>query len=157
MILIIGILAGVAAPKVLSISSTSIANTTLTNVRIIFDAAEVYTAQHGVLPRSASAGDFPRDFDNYLPEKLFTESHELGGHLVWNGSGTPGTAFGVVLTPTGPFAQWADFYSALEQADDGVTTTGWIKYIGGAIRFHLQDKSRNPRIDSGVAQPAVGI
>lgn len=150
-ILILGILAGIAAPRFFEVTAESEAATALTNVRIIFDAAEMFTAEHGRLPADAPPGGMPPDFVGYLPARLFTQKGPFGGYYDWNGRGTPADNYGVaILTSGGPTLELRASYKALERlADDGDKDTGWITISGPKVFFELAPKVPVAPVDAG--------
>ena len=138
-ILVLGILAGVAAPKFTSLSKDSQAATILQNVNVIFDAVEMFAAEHGRLPDDADAGEIPTELEPYLRStKIFTESTSYCSTFEWDGPNGPTTSFGVALTVTGG-ATGMQLYMKLEEiADDGTAVAGWIRAGGGgSVKFML--------------------
>ena len=135
-ILILGILAGVAAPKLLNVSREAQVAVILGNVDTIFDAAEVFQARNGRLPADAAEGRMPSDFDGLLPERLFTEAESYGGPYKWNGPGGTNTNYGVTLPLTGDSAGMAVYLNIDQSLDDGGPTTGWVRAeAGGTVHF----------------------
>jgi type II secretory pathway pseudopilin PulG len=65
--MILGILAAVAAPKLLGTSSTATDNGIKQTLAVVRDAIERYTAEHGgSYPRSDTSGNFQTDLKPYL-------------------------------------------------------------------------------------------
>ncbi|MEO1498675.1 MAG: prepilin-type N-terminal cleavage/methylation domain-containing protein [Planctomycetota bacterium] len=141
-IMILGVLAGIVAPRLMRVSVEAEAAAILSNVDQIFDAAERFTAEHGRLPDNADKGDFPSDFDGYLPERLFTDLTSFGGPLDWDGPGTGSPAYGVVIDRDGGASSvWRDIYQAIDStSDDGDKNSGWIRFETNKVRFFLADK-----------------
>ncbi|MEN0110667.1 MAG: prepilin-type N-terminal cleavage/methylation domain-containing protein [Planctomycetota bacterium] len=148
-IMVLGILAGVAAPKLLSFSAESEAAAILTNVRSIFDAVELAAARDGSLPPDVSRGTAPPELDGMLPPALFTQPSPLGGEYDWNGPGSPLASYGVSIRVSGgATVANRETYRAMERmADDGVATSGWITVTGQQVLFSL---SANPSPFGGV-------
>lgn len=137
-VLILGVLAGVAAPKLIGASQDARAAVILRNVDAIFDAAVMYRASNGQLPGDAAAGAAPKEFEGVLPERLFTEKTSYCSPYDWDGPGGAATRYGVKITlpnnPTGLQLYWA----IEEMADDRVPGGGWIhSESGGVVRFYL--------------------
>jgi prepilin-type N-terminal cleavage/methylation domain-containing protein len=66
-VMILGILAAVAAPKLLGTSSTATDNGIKQTLGVVRDAIERYTAEHGgTYPRSDSEANFKTDLKPYL-------------------------------------------------------------------------------------------
>lgn len=66
-IMILGILAGVAAPKLLSTSGTATDNGIKQTLSVVRDAIELYTAKYGQLPECTSTGaDFKAALQSYI-------------------------------------------------------------------------------------------
>ena len=67
-IMILGILAGVAAPKLLNTSGTATDNGLRQTLSIVRDAIELYAAQNGgaLPPCTATGADFRTALDNYI-------------------------------------------------------------------------------------------
>jgi general secretion pathway protein G len=68
-IMILGILAGVAAPKLLSTSGTATDNGIKQTLSVVRDAIELYTAKYGQLPGCTGTG---ADFKLYLQSYIRT-------------------------------------------------------------------------------------
>ncbi|MEM9185177.1 MAG: prepilin-type N-terminal cleavage/methylation domain-containing protein [Planctomycetota bacterium] len=142
-VLILGILAGVAAPRLIDASGDSEATTMLTNVKIIFDAVERYAAANGELPDNARSGELPPGLcPQYAPEWLFLEPTITGNPYDWDGPGTSAGQLGIGIDfADGSRAVDSDLYARLEAiADDGVRDTGWIRAAGPKIIFRYADK-----------------
>lgn len=66
-IMILGILAAVAAPKLLQTSGTATDNGLKQSLSVVRNAVELYAAEHGgALPRSDSVANFKADLAPYL-------------------------------------------------------------------------------------------
>lgn len=64
-VLILGILAAVAAPKVLSTSDNARKNSSLQSLTVVRDAIDLYKAENGTLPAQGTA-NLDTDLTNYL-------------------------------------------------------------------------------------------
>ncbi len=65
-VLILGILAAVAAPKVLNTSDDARLNSSLQSLTILRDAVELYKAENGSLPSTSSVDAFQTDLATYV-------------------------------------------------------------------------------------------
>jgi prepilin-type N-terminal cleavage/methylation domain-containing protein len=139
-ILVIGILAAIAAPKLLRVSNDAAAQTILSSVNTIFQAAERHQAEQGRLPEDAIVGVFPPDFQGYLSSQVFTEPAPLSGRYNWDGPPWTSATNGKILLhfPAGTSTPTLEFYQTMEaKADDGSATTGWIRASDTRIFFLL--------------------
>lgn len=129
-VLILGILAAVAAPKVLNTSDDARLNSTLQSLTIVRDAVELYKAENGVLPGGATLatdlapyirGQFP--MVNVGPNKssnLVKNDTTATGLAAGACSGTQGWIFNSV---TGEFS----INSTLTSGVSGDTTALWTR------------------------------
>lgn len=140
-LMILGVLTGVAAPRLLSINTDSEAAAILATIDTIFDAAERFAAENGRLPANASRGEFPPELTGYLSESVFVEDSALGYPFDWDGPGTAAPFYGVNLrTKSGPMAS-EPIYLAVERiGGDGSPTSGWITANGRNVNFRLAEK-----------------
>lgn len=140
-ILVLGVLAGVAAPRLIQTTEDAAANATVTQIRSIFTAVEVYAAEHGRLPANVATGVLPPDLRGRVPERVFTEPSPIGGYYDWNGPGTTVDTYGVTVSFY-PANRPRGVLTALDNAyDDGDADTGWIRrHSSNSINFVLDDK-----------------
>ncbi len=150
-ILILGILAGIAVPRLFKVTAESEAATVLANVRTIFDAAEMFAAEHGRFPDDVVTGGMPSDLLGYLPESLFTQVGPFGGYYDWNGPGTDADHFGVSILVSGALSpELRSAYKTMENlTDDGAKDSGWITVSGQRIYFELAPKNGAPAVAVG--------
>ncbi len=141
-VLVIGILAGIAAPQLFGISYQAEAAAIVSSVDIIFDAVERYAADNGKLPDDTSYGATPTDLEPYMSTRIFAQETALGGYYDWNGVTTGAPVIGVGIR----VSSWSDssvrnLYSAIEDfADDGDPNSGWITTNALGVFFELHDK-----------------
>lgn len=139
--MLLGVLAGIGAPRLLAIGADAEAAAVLANVDTIFDAVERFAAESGRLPRNANRGDFPNELVGYLPEALFTEDSLLGSPYDWDGPGTGSPFYGVSIETRRGSAALVPLYQAIDRlGDDGDPATGWITADGSEAFFKLSDK-----------------
>ena len=135
-ILIIGILATFAAPRLSEIHSDAEAAAVLSNVKTIQNAARLFHLKNKRLPADANRGKFPRDFQGLLSHSIFEQPLSGGGLYDWNGEGGRYPAGLTVVYPRRTSAQSELLYQNLEEtADDGSSNTGWITVSGDRIYF----------------------
>ena len=80
-VMILGILAAVAAPKLLGTSSTATDNGLKQTLSVIRDAIERHAAEKaGALPRGSSEADFKTDIEPYLRGAAFPKCPVAGGN-----------------------------------------------------------------------------
>src|SRR5262245_17412143 len=91
-IMILGILAGVAAPKFFNTSATATDNGLKQTLAIIRDAIELYSAKYGALPPCAVAGgtDFKTKVGEFMRSSTFP-SPSVGPVAMQNNSVVTGT------------------------------------------------------------------
>ena len=137
-VLILGILAGVAAPQLLDVQQHAAEQATITQVHEIFRAAELYKAEHGVWPANTGVKEFPPEFAGMLPESVFLNPSPIGRQFDWNGAGTGMPSYGVSIPP--PLRPRVK-QSTDDRYDDGNLETGWItESNSGALNFELAPK-----------------
>lgn len=126
-VLVLGVLAAVAAPKMFDATARAQASTELQTARIVLGAAHRYQATHGQFPTDAFAGRFPEDFAGYLHRSLFEQAAPSGGVYDWDGPDAhAGSERLKIRFPGGTEAAKLPIYSILEEADDGLAASGWI-------------------------------
>lgn len=134
-VLLLGILAGVAAPRLINVGEQATAQAVISDIDAIFTTAELYAAQHGTLPADAPVGTLPAEFVGMLKARVFRDGTPIGGRYDWNGIGTSVVVYGVSIR--GPLTSGSR--EAIErQFDDGNLDTGWITRAQDAgIKFEL--------------------
>ena len=155
-VMILGILAGVAAPTFLGVAAESEAASVLTTVTTIMDAAQRYSAEHGSLPPDGTRGVAPPELADYLDTSVFDTTTAMGGLLKWEGPGTSQAIYGVSIRfGLGTLAENRDSYRAMERmADDQSNSSGWITAADRHVFFKLSD---NPSGGASVTPaPPVG-
>jgi len=131
-ILILGILAAVAAPKNTSAANNTSIVSTVHAARNINDVATLFYGQNGVWPADALPGVMPSDFQTFFRSTDFTSIPPIGGRWDWNGPGTTIPYFGIsVIGPSSSTSLMSYFHQIDTQYDDGNLTTG-------RIRRHIQ-------------------
>ncbi len=93
-ILILGILAGVAAPKLFNTSAKASDNSARTTLTIIRDAIELYAAENGDVPTFTNSAAFHTALDPYLRGDVFPfcpVGTHVGNNDVVSGTSTSGT------------------------------------------------------------------
>ncbi|MEN1679998.1 MAG: prepilin-type N-terminal cleavage/methylation domain-containing protein [Planctomycetota bacterium] len=137
-ILVLGILAGVASKRFFNSQQDAAEEATVTQVLEIFRAAELYYVKHGAWPANTDAGDFPAEFEGVLPESIFTRPSPIGRYFDWNGPGTGMPNYGVSIPPPVPVET---IQSIDDKHDDGNLRKGWItRTPSGSINFELIER-----------------
>lgn len=138
-VLVIGILVGVAAPRAAQISKQAKINATLAEARKYQDAAMIFLNKNGRYPDDANDGVYPTDFIGYIPKYNFDTSPALGGVWDWNGPGTSmphyGIAVRILSTDTATIALFQEIDN---QADDGNLATGSIQKVANGAGVFVQ-------------------
>ncbi len=90
-ILILGILAGVAAPKLFSTSGKANESSARTSLTVIRDAIELYASQNGAVPTWTNSAAFHTALNPYLRGSVFPSCPVgSGGNAVTNTGSTDG-------------------------------------------------------------------
>ncbi len=138
-VLILGILAGVAAPRLFDVSHHAQIAAIVQHIRVGQHAAERYFAEHGEYPRDANSGVFPPDFTGYLPENYFREPAPGGGKYDWNGQGKWGGVYaGMSVIKNGgnvPLKLWQAIDRIYD--DDNLQTGAITLFNNKTLQFEL--------------------
>ncbi|MEN1680693.1 MAG: type II secretion system protein [Planctomycetota bacterium] len=127
-ILILGILAGVAAPKLFDSSQDAAFATTVATVQRVFDAADRFYATHGYYPANVANGVRPTELEEYIDLSFFDDEPPIGGEYDWNGPGTTLETLGISIVHSNAGGRDINVWRALDAAyDDGDLSTGWIQ------------------------------
>lgn len=138
--IIVGILAAIAAPRFYSASDDAEATAILANVSAMHSAVDLYLADNGELPKDVFRGVFPSELEGYLSPTIFENYGPDKSQYDWNGVGS-GTDIGLTLVfPSGNVAK-TDLYQRIEElGDDGSDSAGWITARGPRIVFEYSPK-----------------
>lgn len=132
-ILILGILAGVAAPKLADVGTRTEVGAMLAEKNAILSAVMAYTAKSGQLSGDQMGGTLPPELAPYLDEKVFTVNRPLTGTWDWSL-----TEF--ALKASLSLADWTVDLSAWDEVDsefdDGNRDAGAIR-IAAAYGGHF--------------------
>ena len=92
-ILILGILAGVAAPKLFRTSADANENSTRTSLAVVRGAIELYASQNGGPPTWSNQATFHDDLDDFLQGSTFPDCliGTVTGNSVMSAAATDGT------------------------------------------------------------------
>ena len=123
-ILILGILAGVAAPKLLNNTEEANKNAFITQLYIFVDGFTLYAAQKGGFPAGESPGVLPSGVENFISAKGFARPTPFGGQ--WDylaGAQGQNPSVGAEF-PTTDWPGDAVFQQLDNEIDDGDTSTG---------------------------------
>lgn len=86
-VLIIGILGSVAAPRLIGTSQVASINAFNTQLTTYADAFDLYKAENGAYPSNALTGTLPSGMDKFINPKEFARPTPLGGYWDYNASG----------------------------------------------------------------------
>ncbi len=78
-VLIIGILGSVAAPKLIGTSQVASVNAFATQLTAYADAFDLYKAENGAYPATSNTGLLPTGMDKFINPKEFARPTPLGG------------------------------------------------------------------------------
>ena len=135
-VLVLGILVGIAVPHMSDVSTKARAASELRTAHVVLSAGNLFTASNGTFPRDAGPGQFPNDFKGYLHSNIFAETSPSGGQYDWDGPPPHAGSERMKLVFTvGTVASSLPIYPILEEADDGSATTGGITASGRVISF----------------------
>ena len=134
-VMILGILAGIAAPRLIGTGSDAEMASLMTEVKVLFDAIELFTANNGSPPLDTYPGVCPPELEPYLDGTAFTRNRPLGGYWDYNVDPS-GTRVNLeIYRPTVSTTMLSEIDN---RWDDGNADTGWIQLdVGGDIFFHL--------------------
>jgi general secretion pathway protein G len=108
-IMILGILAGVAAPKLFSTSSAATDNGLKQSLSIVRDAIELYAANNGgTMPRNDTSANFETDISTYIrggkvPKFPISGTGSTSDAIVKFGGTADGTSGWMFNRPSGAF------------------------------------------------------
>lgn len=130
-VLIVGILAGVAAPKLMRGSDEAAIESTISHLKTIALAAEIYQNETGEWPANGGTGNMPPLFSDYLRPNLFAVPCPLGGQYDWDYQINGVTARIKVVDSDATTATWV---RVDQRIDDGDLASGRLQYFPlGAI------------------------
>lgn len=133
-LLIIGILAGVAVPRVVRHSEEAAIAATISHLKTIALAAEMHHNESGAWPDDSVTGVIPPTLIDDLRPNLFAVPAPIGGGYDWD-FGTFVTDAAVKIVDTDPDARvWQEIDQRL---DDGVSTTGNLRIQEVSGEWHL--------------------
>ncbi|MEN1682066.1 MAG: prepilin-type N-terminal cleavage/methylation domain-containing protein [Planctomycetota bacterium] len=133
-VLILGILAGVAAPKFLDNGDAASANATATQMLVIANAAELCFAQTGQWPANGGNGVMPPELAPYLPGDPFVKPCPIGGVYDWDFGVGAHTAR---VNIAGPTAERSTLEAIDELLDDGDLQTGRVFHTSTHGLFYV--------------------
>lgn len=122
-ILILGILAAVAVPKLMRQTREAQVTAVVRDLQMAYDAFERYYIEHGKWPEDVNSGNFPPEMKGYLNPKMFTQRNTLGGYYDWNRSYGAAAAISIKMQP----ADVELFREIDRRMDDGNLATGNVK------------------------------
>jgi len=124
-VLILGVIAAIAVPRISSVESGSKYNATHAGFRNITRSFEMYFVDHLGYPPNGAVGERPAEMEGYLPESAFTVVPPFGRAWDWNGDGSGIMAHGPNLSIHTTAA--ADRVEMDTRFDDGEASTGMYR------------------------------
>lgn len=137
-VLILGVLAAVAAPRVIGVSQNAKVQATIQELRGMEKAAMLYHARTGEWPKDVPIGVFPPEFEGMITLREFNRTPTLGGEFDWNGPGTGVGGIGMSIAfPTAEFPETIALVID-DTVDDGNLATGVCRKRSSANFRFLQ-------------------
>jgi len=135
-VLVLGIIGSVAAPRMASWTDDARIETTVTTVQAAQRAAQYFHAKNGYWPDDVNNGQMPPELEPYLRSNVFENDVPIGGVYDWN-NGYGATAAMFIRDNNYD----ADVWLAIDQKyDDGNLATGSIRKHGSRhLNFILED------------------
>lgn len=123
MVLILGVLAGVAAPRLFDATDEASVNATAQHLIVIAEAAELCFAQTGEWPGNQNGAILPPELAPYLRDNPFASPCPIGGVFDWdaNNGGHRARIKIYGMTPNDPAQLMLD-----SLLDDGDLATGQL-------------------------------
>lgn len=138
-LMILGILSGVAAPRFYQAISETRVETTISHLKTIILAAELYYNDHGRWPDGAHEGEMHEDFVGYLRPNLFECPCPIGGLYDWDENNRDVVAAIAIFDEDPERSSWEEID---RQLDDGNLSTGDIQTMsdrgGDLLRWVLE-------------------
>ncbi len=150
---IIGLLCAIAIPSFTKSRQTSRINRMMNDLRIVYDAINMYAMEYGDYPAGFAQGaSTPTPVAEYLSGAKWTSPTALGGgwwyfsFLRWDPASSSlkrcvlvlvdNVNFGGVGIPTAAAGDWLKIDN---QLDDGNLSRGRFKFIGGQMQYSVDD------------------
>ncbi|QDT70695.1 Type II secretion system protein G precursor [Planctomycetes bacterium MalM25] len=119
--LILGILSGVAIPRLYTGYDEAAIGATVSHLKTIALAAEMLQNETGDWPSDAATGDLPTELSGFLRPNLFAVACPTGGAYEWDTNVDSVAARVKIVRETNERSVWVRIDSLL---DDGALTTG---------------------------------
>jgi prepilin-type N-terminal cleavage/methylation domain-containing protein len=145
-VLIIGILAAVAAPRLVQQAHSARIRATLADLRAIEDTAMRISAKKGLMLEDRFPGKPPAELKDAIRGLDWSKPSPIGGLYDWNGPGTTGKPYGISIYWRGADAvPWDDCRELDRIVDDGDLKTGRVYmdiYPGGThlLMYRIEDQ-----------------
>lgn len=133
-VLVIGILVGVAAPKMCNQLNESEIEATIQGLKTMALAAEMHHNDLGAWPPDAVRGAMPVGMEAYLRPNLFATTPPVGGQYDWD-NGTAVAVAAIKVSSDSPnFTVWNEIDARM---DDGVPGSGDLQVVESGPYWHL--------------------
>ena len=132
-VLILGIVAGVAAPMVVNRFKEATCVAFAKELIVFVDAAELFHAETGEWPADSSSGKLPASnpFSNYVRVRQWVRPTPIGGDWDFENNDNGVTAaVGVHFWSSSQILTTAEFEHIDEMIDDGSAKTGSLRLFG---------------------------
>lgn len=128
-VLILGILVGVAMPRLLDGNRDADIEATISHLKTIATAAEIAYNQTGAWPADSRHGDMPPELADYLRPNLFDTPCPVGGRYDWDNGSISGFDVAISIYELAPDRSlWNEIDRRI---DDGDLSAGWVRSPGG--------------------------
>lgn len=135
-VLIIGILGSVAAPKLIGTTQVASVNAFATQLTAYADAFDLYKAQNGAYPSNQSTGLLPSGMETFISPTEFARETPLGGYWDYTASGAGLNAgVGVEYLNGVGFPGTAVLLEVDTMLDDGNLATGSLVLINATHKW----------------------
>jgi prepilin-type N-terminal cleavage/methylation domain-containing protein len=135
--LVLGILAGVAAPKLIIARETAALNAFTAQLKAYADAFDMYKADYGVYPNNSVTATLPANMGRYINPADFAKQTPLGGYWDYTASGAGLNAgVGVEYANGVGFPGTAKLLEVDRLLDDGNLATGSLVLVNTTHKWY---------------------
>ena len=151
-IVIIGVIAGIAAPRFSDASQTARFNATRASWNVFEKAMFLYEANYNAFPPTMQKGDFESALKDFMKPDDWLAPAPMGGNWVFANTATLG--IGIQQTPV-PTALWLRYDTLF---DDGNLRSGYIQLKTNVlIRHFVEPAGIVPPVDGELGGAEVGV
>lgn len=129
-VLIIGILGSVAAPKLIGTTQTASINAFATQLTAYADAFDLYKVENGTYPNTANTGVLPPGMEKFINAREYARPTPLGGYWDYTASsGGSNAGVGVEYLNGAGFPGTAPLLEVDAMLDDGNLSSGSLTLL----------------------------